>query len=368
MKYTLGKLLLFLIVAIKLVANDLCDVSVTVSKKDPFINEEIKLKVQAIQKKSDNAMFFEFLYPKSSDYKITLINKTAQKATSKDQKVVFNYRLKPLRSGTIKIPFSLKVREASFDSVNSFNTGSADELEDLQTKDTILKIEPLILEVKDLKKRVDFIGDFKISSSISSTKTVSYKPIYINYKITGSGSYNDISDLFGEIKGVEKFLQKRGDLEFDYAFSSKSDFTIPSINLSCYSPAKDSYYVLKTPSYKVEVEKIDPTTLLDSKDSFEDDSIKLKEFLLYISFIITFVAGYLSKKFDLFDLSRYKKAQKESSFEKKIKSSQDKKGLLKLLLSQNRDDLTPFIDELERSIYEDKSIDLKNIKERLLKL
>jgi hypothetical protein len=105
---------------------------------------------------------------------------------------------------------------------------------------------------------------------------------------------------------------------------------------------------------------------LDEKDSYPTSAFDLSSFISYIYGSLFFVAGFLVSKFELL---RYLK--KESTFNpmiKKIESSKDEKALLKLLLSSNKKEYKPYIKQLEESIYEQKKLDFRKLKDELSKL
>jgi hypothetical protein len=364
MKRNLIKFILLLTITINGFANDLCDINVSISKSDPYLNEEIILTLTAKQKKFDNAMFFDVRIPKSKNYQVKLLSKDDRYKKSAKE-AYFKYQLKALHSGKINIPISLLVKEASHESVKSFSTGSFDELEFLNTKDTLIKLKDIELNVKKLKQKVDFIGDFHIRCQIDKTHAKAYEPIYLTCKISGKGSHNTIAKLYPKIDGADIFLEKRGDLEFDYAFSSDKNFTIPALKIAAFSPKEDRYYHLQTSPYKIEIDSIDTQNILDNKNSYPIKSFDLKNLLPYLYGLLLFFAGYLSGRFQLFEFKQ-KRKKSESNLSKKIKNVKNKKELLKLLLSNDEHLFLEEIEELEKALYEKKRINLKAIKEKAL--
>jgi hypothetical protein len=365
MKKNLGNLILFFL-PIYLFGSSLCDISTHIDKNKILVNEYTILTITAKQKDKHSAMFFEFINPKIDSVKFKLLNKIEKKDKHQDTFVTFRYKLIVKKSGNIEIPLSLKVKQASFESVNSFNTGSADELESLKTKDTIIKLSPIKIEVKDLEKKVQLIGDFKLTYKIDKKNAKAYEPIYASYDIKGKGTHQDIKTFFYDLNDVDIFLDKRGELGFDYVFISDKNFTIPAIKISCYSPSKKRYYSLNIPKNKITITKSDQKKLLDDTDSFPSSSYNLSEILVYFNALLIFIAGYLSSHFNLF--KRVQKVQYRDDFKDKITECKNKKDLLKLLLSKNEKRYLPFIKELEECIYEGKKESLRSIKERLSKL
>ena len=365
MKRSLGKIITLILLPLFVLANELCDVSISVDKKNPFVGEEIVLKIEAIQKKLENAMFFDFKIPKSDKYSIKLISKTDQTKGDERKFTKFIYRIKPLQEGNLSIPLSIIVKEANKASVKDFVTGSFDELEMLNTKNTTLKFNPLNLKVKPLKKGVEFIGDFTISSHIDKSKVATYEPVHITYTIKGNGSHNSIDDLFPDFNDSDKFLQKSGDLKFEYIFNSDRSFTIPSTNIKCFNPKTSSYYTLKTKPYHIEVSKIPQEKILDSQNSYPTSSFDLSKILPYLYGLLLFISGFLTCKFKLF--SKTKVIHTNDSILEEIAKENNPKNLLKLLLSKDESRFDPFIDDLEALIYQKRG-SFKEIKERLLKL
>ena len=364
MRRNLGSLLILWLLALTLHAHDLCDVKVWVSKHDPYAGEEIRLKVEAIQKRTKNAMFFDFHAPKSPSYTLKLLSKDEKRGTQ-NKEVIFHYLLKPLKEGNLTIPLSIVVKEASRESVKDFVTGSFDEMEMLQTRDTTLKIEPLHLQVKPLKEPVECIGAFQLNAQISAQDVAPFAPVYLTLTLQGKGSHNRLENLIPPIKGVDRFVNRSGEQKLEYVFSSDHNFTIPSAKLRCYDPKQDRYYSLQTPAYPITVHRLDPATIVDKEDSFEADRFHLADLLNYLYALLIFVAGYLSAKFKLFE-RRSRTIAPDDPVDEKIKRCHTPKALLHLLLSQpDQHRYQKEIEVLEGMVYRNEKGNLNNIKEQL---
>jgi hypothetical protein len=79
---------------------------------------------------------------------------------------------------------------------------------------------------------------------------------------------------------------------------------------------------------------------------------------------VVFFSGFVSAL--LWKWGGKKKSIRTTALEEKIQASQTPKSLLQVLLASNRDELTPFIQALEESVYGDKLINFGTIKKTIL--
>jgi hypothetical protein len=376
MKNTLGKLLIFIYLGCVALASSLATYKLTASKENPKIKEAVEIKFVAHQKDHEDVMFF-FLEPKKSqNYKIVLLKKESKELAYHDKKTTFTFLVFALKSGDIKVEFDFTIKVASDEAVAQVYRGSRDNVKWIETQNTKIKLNPLILKVQNLKSHVALIGDFKLSSTIKDTNISAYKSTNITYHLEGVG-YDEIEiNPIQSIKDVKIFSQitkhynkatKDGyeiQREFNYALIAEKSFQIKPKEIKCYSPKTDTYYTLKTKPYNINVSKLDTSTLIDNddfpkqKDYFEP----LKKFFIYI---VIFLAGFLSARF-----IPTKKGKKKEKF-LDIKDAQNAKELLYILMhSYPQHNLKDFSKKLEEIVYAkaDKSEFIKIKKEILIKL
>jgi hypothetical protein len=112
---------------------------------------------------------------------------------------------------------------------------------------------------------------------------------------------------------------------------------------------------------------MDVSDKLDKTNSHPEKENDMTKLLPYLNGLLLFLAGFAVAKLDILRFLR-KKSTPIHPYHDKIKSAKDEKALLRLLLSLDKKHFKPTIIKLEEAIYTDKKIDLKALKERLLKL
>jgi hypothetical protein len=374
MKKTLGSLFIFF--SLYLSASDLCDYSFKVSNYSPYVNESVEIIFEAVQKDKNSVMFFELKPKENKDYQLYLIEKSDMKKSYHDNKVRYRYIMYALKSGEIALDFDFKVQEASDEAVEKFYTGNRDVLNPMATKDTVIELKPLVFNVKALEKKVDFIGDFELGFDIDKKEIKAYEQLNLTYKLKGKGKAYIKKDILPKIAGVDKFLEFSGDIKsfikggeivYRYALLSDKDFTIPEVNIECFSPKKHKYYTLKVPPENIKVSSIEVKNLLDEKDSYPVTAFDWDKLLPYLNGLLLFLAGFAVAKLDL--LKYLKKTEPQlNPINTKIKKAKDEKELLKVLLSSYKNCYNQYIKQLEESIYEQKRCDFPKLKDELLKL
>ncbi|MBA1432491.1 MAG: BatD family protein [Epsilonproteobacteria bacterium] len=379
MKKNLGKIVLFLLLANSLLlANNLATFTLKANKTTAYIKEAVLINFTAKQKDHTNVMFF-FLKPKKSDaYEIKLLSKKTTELSYHNFTTTFTYVLFPLKATTLHVDFDFTIKEASDEAVAQVYTGSRDNVKWIETQDTQVKIEPLIIHAKALKQAVDLVGDFTLNAKINKTKIDQYESVNLLYTLKGEGYRDKNFNILDKIDGVAIFseindayskLTKKGYViqrEFIYALSAQKNFTVPKREFLAYSPTKQKYYTLATPQYDIEVEPIDTATLLDAVESPQNKHIiefeELKQFFIYI---LIFFSGFIAAKYLPNSLQL---RSKEKKFED-IHNAKTAKELLGVITKNYS--LSIFeneIKELESLVYKkEKNYNFKKIKSDILK-
>jgi hypothetical protein len=227
-----------------------------------------------------------------------------------------------------------------------------------------------------LRENIDLVGDFTLTSNLQKNEINQYGAAKINYTLSGVGYVEDVFKPLGEIQGVTSFSQANNkffkatqegyDLkkEYMYALSSKKSFIIPQVGLKAYSPKEKKYYTLKTSSNKINVSAIDPSTLVDKKESPLSRDFHIQDFKDIAIAILIFLAGFVTAKIAPTIHFKREKKQKYSD----IKNASSAKELI-LILMQNYGDknFEKYIDELELLQYKKSTKSLKEIKQEVLK-
>ena len=378
MKKNLGKILLFLYFPFILYADSsLATYAITVNKKDAFVKEAVEVTFTAYQKEHSNVMFF-FLEPEASkDYSIELLSHDTKVISRHNNLAIFKYLLFPLKDGVINIDFKFTVKMASDEAVAQIYTGDYSKVKWVETTDSDVPIQPLLLHVKPLEKNIDLVGDFSITQSIQSDKINQYGSANIKYFIHGTGYAPKTLDLLKKTDGVTLFDETTDhtfkatsngyeiNREFDYALVSQKNFKVPEVNLNAYSPSQQKYYTLTTKPYDISVTAIDPSTLVDAKDFPQKIRYNFEYLIKAVIALLIFLAGFLTAKLSV--NIPWKMFYKKEKF-LDIKNANSAKELL-LILVQNyaQEDIHSFIDKLERLQYQNSHESFKDIKKQLLK-
>jgi len=379
MKNTLGKItLIFMLFSMPIFAStSLADYELTTNKKSVYIKEPLLITFTAKQKDHSDNMFFSFNVLKSPDYEVKLLNKTTKDNGHHNSTTTFEYILFALKKKTLHVNFDFIIRTASDKAVKQSYVADHDNSIGISTYNTKVAIKPLIIKVKELSKKVDLVGDFRLNSQIDSTQIDQYGAVNLHYTLRGTG-YKEphLNILNKKIKNVTIFSKVKDNFskltkksyiintEYIYALSAKNDFTIPALSLEVYSPTKESYYTLHTKAYAIKVKKINTTQLIDKTEAPKANNLvninAVKEFLIYV---LVFVSGFLAAKLSQ---KEFLKKSKKDKFED-IKNSKSAKELLMLLIMHYQErGLDEYISKLETEGNDKHPLKLNTIKKEIL--
>ena len=380
MRYTLGKITLFLLIlSTSLLADSqLAVYTLSSNKSSAVLKEPVVITFTAHQKDHADHMFFT-LQPKKSDaYDIKLLEKVTHDKQYHDTSVTFTYLLFPLEVKTLHVGFDFTIKTASDKAIKQSYVDDHDDSVAISTIDTKIAIKPLEIAVQSLEHTVDLVGDFTLTSSADKKKITPFEDLNLHYILSGKGyradqlhlidKANQPITLFSEVHVDHNRLTKQGyDIkkEYIYAITAKQDFTIPAVHLSAYSPKKQKYYTLDIPKKKIQVEKIDTAKLLDKETFPQEAEIDWNFYKNIAIALIIFIAGFVTAK--LSEKVTLGKKKKDDPY-KEIKEAASAHALI-LLLMQKYDhaQVKTFIDELDSAAYKDKDASLKAIKARIIK-
>ena len=373
MKKNLGNIVLLLLLAQSfLYATQLATYTLHTNKKEAVVKEPIDIIFTAKQTNHLDNMFF-LLKPKvNPNYKIVLLEKKIYDKQYHDTTTIFHYILFPLKAKEINISFDFTIQTASDKAVAQSYVDDHDDSIAIQMNNNKIDIEDLIINIKEIPIDIDLVGDFKLSSNCNTKKVSQYDDVSVVYTLEGVGYKNKKNELLKNIPNVTLFsdihdiyskLTKNGyDIKrvYTYALSSKENFTIPALKLRAYSLKKHKKYILNTPSYNIEVTKINPQTLLDNTElPFKNSFFKYENIRQLFIYLLIFLAGFLSAKVNNMVLSKKEKQQK---FQDIKKSKSPKELILIQINNYETHRLKEFIDELEKLEYKTSKrsfIDLK---------
>jgi len=377
MKNHLGKIYLLLLFPLYLFGDSqLASYTQNVSKKELLVKEATQITITVAQKDYSTAMFFQLEPQKNDAYEIILLDQITKKISLHNSSTTFRYLLFPLQSGEIRINFNCTLQRASDNALANGFTGGHDDVTWVKTLDTKLPIEPITLHVSPLNEKIDLIGDFTLDANLQKSDINQYGSANIRYTLKGAGYVEKALQPLGNIADVSSFSQVTDILskatqngyelerEYSYALSSKKNFTIPAIDIKAYSPKQKRYYTLKTQSYNIKVSAIDPSTLLDNKESPATKSYDFAALKDIGIAVLIFLAGFTSAK--IAPSLSFKRVKKQAFWD--IKECKTPKELILVLLQNYKTPLVEkHIKELELLEYKKSERSFQSIKMDVLK-
>jgi len=345
------------------------------NNQHPYEKEAILLTLELKQTNPNIVLFFKFDLVKSDEYsfqRVGIEEDNQHHATY----VKYNYLIYPLKSGKIKLKFKLQKRITNDESIIYSFSGDRDNVKGLVTQDSDIQFKPIILDVKPLPKNTQIVGDFKLESSFKTHQAKVYEAIPFELNIKGKGyppiiknilQENNIT-LFREEPKVKSFSTIKGTkstINYAMALSHYESFSLKPIDIQAFNPKTQKSYQLKLPKQDFIIEKVNPSSLVDSVDN--PPSIKQEKNFEWLSnffnYLIVFISGYLTA-LSLKWKKRSKKIEK-NILTTKIKNAKDEKELLKILMANDSQKFSKEIEVLEKSIYGQKKCDFKKIQKSL---
>ena len=378
MKYTLGRILLFLLLINSFAYAELATYTLKADKKTAYVKEPIVVTFIAKQKEYTDHMFFSLEPKTSDDYKIVLLKKEIADKSAHNSIATFTYLLFPLKAKKIEVDFDFLVKTASDKAIKQSYVDDHDDSIAISTYDTHMPTKALQIEVKPIKDNVDLVGDFKLTSSIDKKQITQFEELNVHYQLVGKGyRVKGLTLLHKTDKNITLFQDthdtidkptKEGYIikkEYIYALSAKKSFTVPSITLHAYSPSQERYYTLSVPKQEIKVLPIDTKKLLENKEYPTRKHFDITPYKNAFVAILLFIAGFITAK--LSDKIEFTK--KKVLFED-IKKAQTPQALILILLQKyHTKNINKFIDILEQIQYDkdNTKTTLKEIKESIIK-
>ncbi len=374
MKQNLGKFLLLLILLIPLYAKDFT-YHIQVNRSNPYLKEPVLLSVDLNQTNPNTVLLFQFSVNPSKYYRVKQINARIDN-TLHHASHHYLYELNPLTTGDVNITFSLTKRVTTDEKIHYFASGDRDDFKKLDTKDYPVHIRPLTLHVRPLPKGVKFIGNFTLDYQIKTHTSEAYKPIPLKITIKGRGYPPVIRDIlprnthfthFSDTPSVRKVATEKGTVitaTYTAALSADRSFTLPAIRLKAFDPEKHREYFLEMPAQHFKINAVDKTSLVDKTDNPEPLHTDFSWFTSLLGYIVVFFAGYMTA-FSL-KWKRRVTGEKQDPLIEKIERCKDAKTLLQLLMSTDSTQFETAIEKLEKGLYSEEKINLKQIKQEVL--
>ena len=378
MKKSLGKILLLLLfAALTLDAKELATYSLTANKTDVYEKEAVLITFKAEQKDHTDNMMFSLQPKPSQAYTIELLEKKIDDTHYHNASTIYTYLLFPTKAQTLHIDFDFTIRTASDGAVAHSYVDDHDGSLGIQTYNTKKKIQPLVLHVKPLKQKVDFVGDFTLKEKLTKTSITQYDSLSVIYTLQGVGYETKNLQLIKNIPDVTLFSETNDMLlkankhghsikrEYIYALSAKHDFTIPKLSLKAFSPKTGEYYTLTLPAHSIKVTKIDTATLLDKENAPQSkDLLPWQKIQTAFIYLMVFLFGYFTAKLQPFSLRAHKKERSHPN----IRDARDAKTLLSALMHSGLSQrFEAEIQLLEDMVYNNAEHNFKKIKDSVVK-
>ncbi|MEA3491183.1 MAG: hypothetical protein U9R27_04710 [Campylobacterota bacterium] len=347
----------------------------TLNKSNPYIKEAVVLTLDLEQTDSTQVMLFKFDIKESRDYEFYRLNIKEEDAYHAT-KVHYLYLIYPLRSGDVTIDFDLTQMVTTDEKVAFSFSGDRDNIRGLNKTDIPIKLKPIKLKVKALPKNTALVGDFDLTTTIKSHTAKVYEPIHLSISIKGEGYTSILPNIIPEGDQYRRFMEKptihstrsqkgtKSTLTYPIALSAKESFDLASIKINAFDPKSEKSYELIIPKQHFEITKPDPGSMIDKIDSPPPLYTDWGWLTTLLGYMIVFIAGFLSAK-SINWRAKPKEELPQETIRDQIKSIDDPKELLALLIATESRDYRSTIEKLESSIYGERKISLKRIKREL---
>ncbi len=378
MRNNLGSLLLWVALLLNtLYAHDGFTTKFTLDKETPYLKEAVVMQLDIEQTDHSKVMLFKFSPKQSDRYEFHRLD--IQKEDSYHAaKIHYSYLIYPLQAGKVEIEFDLLEMITTDEKVAFSFSGDRDNTRGLHTTDVPITLAPLTLNVKALPKGTQLVGDFKLSYDIKKESADAYEPLPIKITIKGEGYPPLLHTLIPQepkkysifagkvkVKSLKSTQGNRSEVHYPFALSAKESFTLDTINLQAFDPKRAVAYRLTIPKQHFTIKQPDRETLLDKYDSPKRLQSDWGWLFTFMSYVVVFIAGFLSAKSLKYSL-KLKHSEVKDAFFTQVEHTKTHKELLALLLATDSQRYEHAIELLEQSIYNKKKISLEKIKKELL--
>jgi len=348
----------------------------TIDKSSPYIKEPIILTLELNQTNKDVVLLFNFTLQKSNAYTFRRLDIEESDAYH-NLNIKYTYLLYPLKAGEIKISFALLKKVTTDASIAYSFSGDRDNVKTLETKDTKVRLKPLILDIKALPKGTQVVGDFALSYDVPKHQAQAYEPLPFSVTLQGRGYPPVLSSLLGVEGNFRAFSQDpqiysktslkgtENTIKYTMAFSHSKDFSLNPIEIKAFNPLSKQVYTLSVPQQNFSIEPIKHKMLIDKTDNpkpLTSDFKWLEEFLFYI---LIFLAGYATAMIVKFKSITLPQTQ-DNPIDAKIEACKSSKALLQVLISLQDKNFDPLIAKIENSLYQQEKKSFKDLKKEAL--
>ena len=359
MKRHLGRyLILILIFKSFLIAEDYF-FKVKVDKKKAYQREPILLEIDFYKKEDLNNISLNFT-PKDRRFNFKRIMKRVEYKNGYEIEK-FKYLVFAKSKGWFKIRLKPVVI------IDKSGSGLG-----LLKDKKIIKLKPIQLNIIQVKRGIDLVGEFNLTTSIDKSVILANEPIHLNFNFIKNITLKDINLTYNNIKNtsiyeddlkIKKLSYKLEKLTQKIAFVSDTNFTIPSLSIKYFNPNTKKVEVTKTDEFNITVYKDNKIyeNLLDKTEPKKDIKYYENKIIKYFPYFAIFIFGFLIGKFFSIKLPKFK--IKKITLYDGIKEAKNPKELIKILIPYvNYNGILEHIKTLE-----DKNLKFKKVKKEILR-
>jgi len=373
MKKIHGNLIIFYILSFWLHASESYKIDINYNPKTVYANQTINLDIVCKFDGRGDGMDFIFTPVPLDNVNFTLVQDFEN---FKDAKRIINlhYLIEFKKEGSYNISLDASMRRTNSQQLREASTGrdlGPNSIKVQYTKENI-KLAPLKVEVL---KSAPLAGRFTLNATVPKRTIKAYEPTQLKIELTGTAHKNSLSAFKLEIPNTTIFKDKpkidftatkdgfNSTLVQHFAISATENFTIPSFSIIYFDTIKKKIVELKTDKIDINVAKVNKENLLD-KTNFPPPK-KPIDWNEYLNYLFWYLLGILSVIIFIF-LKRIK--INDSPISDIVKSTNEPKELLKILLTIKDQPIDSCIKDLEHSIYSRKDVNMRDIKKRILKI
>jgi len=237
--------------------------SMSSDKKSVYTGESFVVTVNFFEPRSSSVVKVEYTAPKFKNFFSKTLGKEKLLRSARGTIHKLQYLLTAKKDGNFTIiPPKARVGIKDFNGANRDPWGFFSN--DIKWKS--VRAKSLTMVVQPLPSEADLIGDFKVSSSVDTTKAKANSPVSYTINISGDGNLEDIADPKFDLPGVTVYADDaktsssvvdgklKSKYERKYVFISDQSFTIPSFTFRVFDYKKKQNKKLRTKRFNIKID------------------------------------------------------------------------------------------------------------------
>lgn len=359
--------------------SNIFDFNIRTNNSDLYIGENFILTMVFKYKKDVDILDLTFDKPNFENFWYKQIDNSKKYEDGDFTVFEINFLMFALKKGIQKIePLGINAQIMDNNSYSVFSS----------TRNKKIYSNELEFDIKSLPDNINLIGNFDISASIDKQIVKKGEAVSFKLNINGKGNIDDLPDIKLPIDDVTIYENKplvktqvsnneySGEWEKVYSIIANKSFTIPSVKIDYFDKNLSKTISKQTDIFNIEVldEEIKKEVVLEKAEDIvlpietPKETIKVVEKTSTLDRIIFFFLGVV---FSLLIISLYyyvitskSKKQEDKPLVKKVKESNTKDELLKILAVYLKIDA-----KLDLLIFElEKTQDIDSLKKEIIKI